>query len=106
VEILKVTNTWNPESDVYALYAELTPSMFVPEPVPGLPCVSLLIELDERERETGRVIGIEVVGFSLCTDWTRLPKLHELWQLDGAEPTALPTLLTREQARLTAQTVS
>lgn len=62
--------------------------------------VQILWEVDEKEEETGRVAGLEVIDFSRFKDWGGLPKLDLLWQLPGWEPLPLDKLLKRFQKEL------
>lgn len=63
----------------------------------------LLREIDEHEELTGRVVGVEIVGFLEFNGWTDLPELDVLWLLPGWEPLPLDELLRRKQEELRQQ---
>ncbi len=77
---------------------DLAGRAFVPEPF-GDVTDNLLLELDEHEQETGRMVGVELAILEFDR-WDDLPKLDLLWQLPGQEPLPLDELLKREQRRL------
>jgi len=90
METVRATATWSPEADRFCLWAEETAgSAVIPEPLESDPLAALLLELDENEKETGRVAGFE-----------DLSKLDLLWQLPGWEALRLDQLLKRIQRRL------
>ena len=65
--------------------------------------VALFLEVDEDENETGRVAGLEIVGFLEFEAWDELPDLGLLWQVADWEPLPLVDLLQREQQALRQQ---
>jgi hypothetical protein len=104
METLRTSATWSPDADRYCLWVDdVAGSAFVPDPLEDYPLAALLLELDDTERETGRIAGFEILGFLDFDRWEDLPKLDLLWQLPGQEPLPLKDLLKREQRRLRAQ---
>lgn len=96
--------TWTPEIDRYALWVEPWPGgSFVPEPFGADPATSLLMQIDERGEETGRVVGIEIPILEFDA-WDEIPDLPLLWQLGGWGPLPLAALLRRVQSELRLQT--
>ena len=84
METVRATATWSPEADRFCLWAEeAAGSAVIPEPLESDPLAALLLELDENEKETGRVAGFEVMGFLSFDSWDDLSKLDLLWQLPG-----------------------
>ena len=65
--------------------------------------VALLLEVDEDENETGRIAGLEIVGFLEFEAWEKLPDLGLMWQVADGEPLSLVDLLQREQQALRQQ---
>jgi hypothetical protein len=101
METVKATATWSPDADRYCVWNEAASGQpFVPEPLAGTALAAVLLELDETERETGRIVGVEILGFLSFDCWDDLPKLDLLWQLPGQQPLPLDELLKREQQRL------
>ncbi len=99
METIRATIEWTPEIDRFVLWADgLTGSSFVPEPF-GDVTDSLLLEVDEHGKETGRIVGIEMSLLSFDR-WDDLPRLDVLWQLPGWEPLPLDKLLKRVQKEL------
>jgi len=99
METIRATIEWTPEIDRFVLWADgLTASSFVPEPF-GDVTDSLLLEVDEHGKETGRIVGIEMSLLSFDR-WDDLPKLDVLWQLPGWKPLPLDKLLKRVQKEL------
>ncbi|MBI4506841.1 MAG: hypothetical protein HY691_15015 [Chloroflexi bacterium] len=100
METVRATIEWTPEIDRFVLWAEdLVGSAFVPEPIGDDPLASLLLEVDEDERETGRVVGVEMAILEFDR-WGDLPTLDRPWQLRGWEPLPLDALLKRVQREL------
>ncbi len=104
METVRATSTWSPTTDVYRLYAEPPASQWAADPVDGAPLVFVLRELDDDERETGRIAGVEIVGFLDFDCWEALPTLPLHWWLPGWEPLLLEALLRRQQDQLRRQT--
>ena len=90
-------NLWNEDVAVCA---------FVPEPfAEDHAPAHLLLELDDTEREPGRIAGLEIFDFLDFDRWDELPQLLLLWQLPGWEPLPLDELLKRKQHELRQQTL-
>lgn len=100
METVSASLWWPPEIDVLHLYVEPMPELWMAEPVGETGLVAIYRELDEREEETGRVAGAEVVGFLDFDSWDDIPDLGLLWQLPGEEPLPLVDLLKRVQLQL------
>jgi hypothetical protein len=62
--------------------------------------VALLLEVDDNDERTGRVAGLEIVGFLEFDRWEMLPDLGMVWQVADWEPMPLVDLLKREQENL------
>jgi len=77
---------------------DLARSAFAPKPL-GDVTDSLPLEVDEHDKETGRIDGIEMSLLSFDR-WGDLPKLDVLWQLPGQEPLPTDKLLKRVQKEL------
>ncbi len=107
METVKATATWSADADRYCLWAEPSDGKaFAPESFGDSdPLACLLVELDEDERETGRVAGAEILGFLEFDRWDALPQLPFLWQLPGWEPLPLAELLKRAQQEMRRQVV-
>ncbi len=100
MDTIKVTMMWDAARDVLALYREPAGYAFTPDPLDDYPIASTLLELDESERETGRVAGFEIVGFRDFDRWDAIPDTGLLWQLPGREPLPLLDLLRRVQREI------
>ena len=104
METLRTSATWSADADRYCLWIDdLAGGAFAPDPLEDYPLAALLLELDDTERETGRIVGFEILGFLEFDRWDALPKLDLLWQLSDHEPLPLEDLLKREQRRLREQ---
>lgn len=96
--IVRASITWDgPSRDILHLLIEPTPDWGVTY---HDETVSILRELDERDEATGKIVGVEILGFLSFDRWDDLPKLDLLWQLPGQQPLPLDELLKREQQRL------
>jgi hypothetical protein len=100
LETVKATVSWSPRTGVLSLYSEPPARQWVADPFEGTGLAALLWELDEQERETGRLAGVDIVGFLDFKDWDAVPRLPFLWQLPGRTPLPLHELLHRLQAEL------
>ena len=99
---MTVSFTWpGPDVDVLRLFVEPTPMPWGVDPVDE--DIAVFRVLDERERETKRVAGIEIVGFLRFDCGDDLPTLPTLWRLPGEEPRALADFLRSLQAELRAE---
>lgn len=103
MDIVKATASWSEETGVYCLWAEPPATSFDPESFDSTGLSSILWELDEQGRGTGRVAGVELVGFLDFDEWDAAPELPILWQLPGWEPLPLDELLKRKQNELRQQ---
>src|SRR5581483_3139749 len=69
--------------------------------------VAFFLEVEDTEapepQETGRIAGVEIVGFLHFDQWDALPELPLRWQLPGWEPLPLAELLKRLQAEFRAR---
>lgn len=74
---------------------------FVPDPLDE-PLAALLIEIGPTGRETGRVVGVEIVGFSAFRAWHTIPITPQLWSVSGAAEEELADTLKSEQRRAIA----
>lgn len=60
METIRATIEWTPDKDRFVLWVDdLAASAFVPEPFGDI-TDSLLLEVDENGKETGRIAGVEV----------------------------------------------
>lgn len=101
MEKVRASCTWSEDADRLALWAEPSAGhAFVAEPFDDDPLNSLLLELDEDERETGRVAGVEMLGFSEFSRWDTVPKLPILWSLPGRPALPLGVLLRQLQQEI------
>ena len=100
MDTVTARETWTPQSDVYTLWAEPPASRWVASPGEGTVLVAILHELDDAERETGRIAGVEIIGFSTFERWSAIPDLPTRWRLDGGPSQPLAKLLQRRQRQL------
>ena len=100
MDTVTATDTWTPGGDVYTLWAEPPATRWVASPGEGTALVAILHELDDWERETGRIAGVEVIGFSTFERWSAIPNLPIRWRLDGNPSLPLTELLQRRQRQL------
>ncbi len=99
--------TWTgPESDVLGLWVDAPTLHNCLATATDDDLVALLVESDEHDEPTGRIIGLEIVGFLEFDRWERLPTFSMLWQVDPNEPRPLVELLKQEQQGLRQQTRS
>lgn len=102
METIRASIEWTPELDRFVLWNDdLAGRAFVPEPF-GDVTDNLLLEVDEHDEETGRIVGVELAILEFQR-WDALPKLDLLWQLPGQEPLPLDELLRRIQRELRQQ---
>jgi hypothetical protein len=98
VDTVSASTTWTgPDGDVFALYRKSTPNWGA-DPID--PELVVLQEIDDNEEETGRVAGLEIVGFLDFDRWDEIPTFPMLWQLPGWEPLPVVELLRRKQRQL------
>lgn len=105
--VVKATYTWSgPHHDVLVLWVD-DPSLgeWIATATDD-ERVAVLREADERDRETGRIAGVEIVGFLDFDRWESLPKLGLRWHVPGDEPLPLEDLLRRLQGELRQQTLA
>jgi hypothetical protein len=101
VEIVTASIMWGgPDRDVLTVFVEPTPDLWAAEPAGAYRGFFVLRELDQQEKETGRVAGVEIVDFLKFEHWHDLPKLPLLWRLPGREPQPLDRLLRAKQKEL------
>lgn len=98
VQILKASATYDP--DVYMLWVEPTPPLWMADPIDGTGLVAILVEQDENEQDTAGIAGIEIIGFLAFDKWDVLPDLPMLWHVPWREPLPLVELLKREQEQV------
>ena len=102
--ITKAHLTWTgPESDVLGLWVDDPTLHNWLATATDDDLVALLVESDEYDEPTGRVAGLEVVGFLDFNRWDRLPNLSTLWQVARDKPRPLVELLKQEQKALHQQ---
>ena len=102
METVRATIEWTPEIDRFVLWNDdLAGRAFVPEPFADI-TNNLLLEVDEHDKETGQIVGVELAILEFDR-WDDLLQLDLLWQLPGQEPLPLDELLKREQRRLRQQ---
>ena len=100
METVRASITWpGADIDVIRLFVEPTPD-WAADPLEEDTTVAVLRVLDENERYTDQVAGIEIVGFLDFDRWDELPRLDMLWRLPGEEPLPLEELLRRKQREL------
>lgn len=100
METVKASITWpGPDLDVLRLHVEPWLNWDA-EPVDDFGEIAILWEIDDDEERTGRLAGVEVVGFLTFERWHDLPELPVLWELPGEEAAPLVDVLRRVQARL------
>lgn len=101
METVAASYSWTgPESDVMQLLVEPSQWQWLAEPVDGNPLIAVFHEIDEDWQETGRIAGVEIVGFSTFNQWDLLPDLPLRWQLPGQEPLALRQVLEMIQSHV------
>lgn len=99
---MTATATWDREADRFFLLADACAGRgFVPEPfAPDTVLASVLFEVDEGERDTGRIAGIEIIGFLEFDRWEDVPSLPILWKLPGEKALPIKDVLRHEQQRV------
>ena len=100
MDTVTATETWTREGDVYTLWAEPPAARWVASPGEGTALVAILHELDDAERETGRIAGVEILGFATFDRWSAIPDLPIRWCLDGGPSLPLTELLQGRQRQL------
>jgi hypothetical protein len=101
METVRASFMWpGPDVDVFTLFREPTPDLWEADPIDDDWEFAVLLTLDEDERETGEVTGIEIVGFLTFDRWGDLPVFPILWQLPEQEPGPLVEVLKRQQELL------
>jgi hypothetical protein len=88
-----------PEKDVLMLFREPTP-LWEADPIDEEWQFFVLLTLDDNERETGEVSGIEILDFLTFDRWDAIPDFPVLWEIDGWGPLPMVDLLKREQTLL------
>ena len=102
METVRASYVWpGPDRDVLTLLAEPSPGLWAVAPVDSE--IAVILELDDEERETGRIAGVELVGFLSFGRWDDLPELPMQWQLPSRKPLPLTDLLKRLQRQLRAR---
>ena len=89
--------------DVYRLWVEPTPPLWMADPIDGTGLVAVFVEQDENEQDTDGIAGVEIIDFLGFDRWEVLPDLPMLWHVPWREPLPLVELLKREQAQLRAR---
>jgi hypothetical protein len=87
------------EKDVLMLFREPTP-LWEADPIDEEWQFFVLLTLDDGERETGEVSGIEILDFLRFDRWDAIPDYPVLWEIEGWEPLPMVDLLKREQTLL------
>jgi hypothetical protein len=100
MDTVTATETWTQQGDVYTLWAEPPAARWVACPGQDTGLVAILHELDDTERETGRIAGVEIIGFSTFDCWSAIPDLPIRWRLDNGPPLPLTELLQGRQRQL------
>lgn len=102
------TATWSPDADRYCLLGDASAGRsFTAEPFgDGDGLAVVLVELDDDERDTGRVAGVEIIGFLAFNRWQDVPSIPNLWKLPEEMPLSLEELLRLEQARVRGRTAA
>lgn len=94
---------WAPERDSLYVLREPPVQLWQADPFDGYPLGCVLMELDENEDETGRIAGVEIIGFVDFDKWESVPQLPMTWRYDDWEPLPLAAFLMRLQAELRKQ---
>jgi hypothetical protein len=106
MDVVKASTTYH--GDVLRVFVEPAIMEWIVDPLDDALDVAFFLEVEDTEipepKETGRIAGVEIVGFLDFDQWDALPELPLLWQLDGWEPLPLPELLKRLQRDLRART--
>jgi hypothetical protein len=96
-----------PERDILIVFVEPAIMEWIVDPLEEALDVAFFLEVDDAEakepRETGRIAGVEIVGFLEFDQWAALPDLPLHWQLGDWEPLPLVDLLKRLQLELRAR---
>lgn len=98
---VKASFTWDgAKRDILRVFVEPTPP-WTSDPIDER--LVVFVALDENDKETGDIAGIEILDFLKFDRWNDLPKLPLLWQFSSWEPLALEALLKRAQRELQAR---
>jgi hypothetical protein len=89
-----------PDIDVLTLFVEPTPALWEADPFDDEWQIFILRALDENERETDTIAGVQIIDFLSFDRWDALPELPQHWQLPGREPLPLDQLLRDQQRGL------
>ncbi len=104
MEVVNTSIDWpGPSLDVLRLYVEPLRYPWGADPVESEADIAVLRVLDEHDRETDQIAGVEIVGFLDFDRWDDLPRLPLLWRLPGQEPLPLDALLRQQQQVLRRQ---
>lgn len=90
------TNDW----DVVTLWAD--PPTSNEWEVEGLEdsLATIFWEVDANGKRTGRIVGIEIVGFLEFDAWDSFPDLETLWRIKGKDPKPVHELLKEIQTEV------
>lgn len=98
METVKASFMWY--ENILTIFVEPTLDWAV-DPVDATDSLVFLYRaVDENDQETGKIAGLQIIGFLEFEDWEGLPKLPMLWQIPGWEPLPLVDVLKREQGLL------
>lgn len=101
METVNASYSWpGPDIDVLRLYVEPRHGFWDAEPVEANPLVIVLHQVDAQDRLTGRIAGLEIIGFSTFNRWDDIPDLPLRWQLPGDTPRALKDILMEIQRQI------
>ena len=98
-EIIKTAAVYSKKSDTLILLKESSPEWEADPVYDG--SVAMLMGIDEEEKETGEVVGIEITDFSRFSKWDEIYKTEVLWQIEEKKPLELIDLLKELQRELT-----
>ena len=105
MDIVKASTTFY--QDVLRVFVEPAIMEWIVDPLEEALDVAFFLEVDDAEakepKETGRIAGVEIVGFLEFDQWAALPDLPLRWQLGDWEPLPLVDLLKRLQSELRAR---
>lgn len=104
MEAVEASVVWDgPRRDVLMLFVEPLTDLWQVDPACTPGEFNFLRELDENEEETGRIAGVEIVGFLTFRWWDDVPELPFLWHVPGYEPMPLRDVLQQLQIDLRAR---
>lgn len=104
METVEASVVWDgPQRDILMLFVEPLMDLWQVDPVCTPGELNILQELNEDEEETGRIAGVEIVGFLDFDWWDDVPDLSFLWHVRGYAPMPLRDVLQHLQRELGAR---